>query len=122
MSRLARRQLSPTVPIEETTLWLEGLLSGRGQRLLALDELWYMLDEWLQHLTNEQFMLLLPLLRRAFQDFTDAERRAMGEKVRYLYRPRPEQSSSDAAGFDEKRARLVLPILSRLLEVPLHAD
>ncbi|MBE3564958.1 MAG: hypothetical protein IMW90_04445 [Thermogemmatispora sp.] len=122
LSKLARRQLSPAVPIEEAALWLEGLLSGRGQRLLALDELWYVLDQWLQHLITEQFMLLLPLLRRAFQGFTDAERQAMGEKVRYLYRPRPEEGSCDAVGLDEKRARLVLPILSRLLEVPLHAD
>nr|BBH95938.1 hypothetical protein KTA_41370 [Thermogemmatispora argillosa] len=122
LSKLARRQLSPAVPLEEAALWLEGLLSGRGQRLLTLDELWNTLDIWLQYLSDEQFILLLPLLRRAFRDFTASERRAMGEKVRYLYRPRPSQNRSDAARFDEKRARLVLPILSRLLEVSLHAD
>ncbi|MBX5449441.1 DUF5682 family protein [Thermogemmatispora sp.] len=122
LSRLARRQLSPALPLEEAALWLEGLLSGRGQRLLALDDLWQALDSWLQSLTAERFMLLLPLLRRAFQGFTAVERRAMGEKVRYLYRSRLSQGDSEAFGFDEKRARLVLPVLSRLLGVPLYAN
>ncbi|WP_052888927.1 DUF5682 family protein [Thermogemmatispora carboxidivorans] len=122
LSRLAHQQLSPAVSLEEAALWLEGLLAGRGQRLLAIDELWQALDGWLQELTAEQFLPLLPLLRRAFRGFSSAERRAMGEKVRYLYRPRPEQASSSAADLDEKRASLVLPILSQLLEVTLHAD
>jgi hypothetical protein len=122
LSRLASRQFSPAVALEETALWLEGLLEGRGQRLLVLDELWRTLDEWLQALSEEQFLLLLPLLRRAFRSFTDAERRAMGEKVYYLHRPRSGPSATGTDLLNEERARLVLPVLSRLLEVNLHAD
>jgi hypothetical protein len=122
LARLARQQLSPAVPLEEAALWLEGLLEGRGQRLLAHDELWRTLDSWLQELNTEQFMLLLPLLRRAFRGFTAPERYAMGEKVRYLRRPHPTQRTRGTAQTDEERARLVLPILGRLLGVSLHAD
>jgi hypothetical protein len=67
----------------------------------------------------------LPLLRRAFSDFTGPERRQMGEKVRRLT---PENGSTThrkaplnpTAQIDQTRARLVLPVLAHVLGVPFQ--
>ena len=62
--------------------WLEGFLRGSGSLLLRDEPLWNLLDGWLSELSEAAFDAALPLLRRAFSQFSSPERRQMGVKVR----------------------------------------
>lgn len=77
-----------------------------------------MFDRWLAELSGEAFIQLLPLVRRAFADFTGPECRQMGEKVKRL------RAGSDAplaaresVEIDRDRAAQVLPVLKHILGV-----
>ena len=67
---------------------------------------------------RESFVEHLPLVRRAFADFSTAERRAMGERVKQL-------SAGTARGgakavteeLEPERVARVLPVLSTILGV-----
>jgi hypothetical protein len=116
--RLARLALTPTAPLLQAAGWIEGVLSGGGNVLLHLKELWIALDLWLCDLAADSFVELLPLLRRAFSQFAGPERRAMGEKVRHLHREAGSLTGGAAvAAIDQARAASVLPVLAQLLGV-----
>ncbi|HSP81506.1 MAG TPA: DUF5682 family protein, partial [Myxococcaceae bacterium] len=116
----ARRALSVAVPPAEAAAWLEGLVSGSALRLLPRHALWAALDGWLSGLDRDSFVEQLPLVRRAFADFSAAERRAMGERVKQLSAA-PAQGREKAAteALDEERVARVLPVLSTILGVRL---
>jgi hypothetical protein len=121
LRRRARLTLSPASAARDAANWAAGLLHGSGMRMLHQDELWSALDEWIVDLSPDVFTELLPLLRRAFSEFTGPERRAMGEKVKTLpgiaaggptsTQKRPEPDSD----LDRERADLVLPVLAQIL-------
>jgi hypothetical protein len=121
LGTLSRRALSPAVPPAEAAAWLEGLVSGSALLMLHRQDLWAALDGWLSGLTRESFVEHLPLVRRAFADFSTAERRAMGERVKQL-------SSAPAGGhekaaredLDAERVARILPVLSTILGVRIH--
>ncbi|WP_374538054.1 DUF5682 family protein [Chitinimonas taiwanensis] len=113
LGQQARLALAAAVPAAESTAWLTGLLRGSGLLLLQHDSLWRTIDGWLQGLDSALFLERLPLLRRAFADFSTAERRQMGDKVRRL-----EAASSAATApqqIDHHRAQRVLPVLASIL-------
>lgn len=62
--------------------WLEGFLKGSGLILLYDDTLWNLLYAWVALLPHEDFIALLPILRRTFSKFEPGERRRLGEKAR----------------------------------------
>ena len=62
--------------------WVEGFLKGSGTILLLDENLWGILDNWVRQLDEDIFVQLLPLLRRSFSAFTNAERRKIGEKAK----------------------------------------
>jgi hypothetical protein len=121
----ARLALSLVNPPAESAAWATGLLKGSGLVLLHQDGVWHVFDRWLAELPPDVFVEMLPLLRRAFSDFTGPERRQMGEKVRRL---NPENGSEThrksplnaAEQIDQTRARLVLPVLAHVLGVPFE--
>ena len=118
--RLARLALSPVNPPAESAAWAAGLLRGSGMALLHQDDLWQVFDRWLSELSAGVFLEMLPLVRRAFADFTGPERRQMGEKVKHLGSKEsgPVASRSGAGSSDEidaERASRVLPILAHIL-------
>ncbi len=123
LQRLARLALSPVNPTEQAAAWIEGVLYGSGLLLLHQDGLWRALDLWLRELSAETFVALLPILRRAFSGFQDAERRAMGEKVQKLHATTHTGSiGSDATtslleNINAERANQVLPVLAHILGV-----
>ncbi len=117
LARLAGLMLSPVVPPLTAAAWLSGLLRGSGLLLLNQDALWCILDTWLRALSHEQFQTLLPMLRRAFADFTPPERRRMNEKVRHLGAPGASAKTQQPLQLDEARARRVLPVLHQILGV-----
>jgi hypothetical protein len=125
LQRLANLALSPAVPAPQAAAWVEGVLRGSGHRLLHQDGLWRALDAWLRELTPEAFVALLPLLRRAFSGFVAPERRAMGEKVKRLQAPAPDEMRASGTGqldqerseatINRERADRVLPVLAHIL-------
>jgi Family of unknown function (DUF5682) len=125
LQRLARLALSPVTPAPQAASWVEGVLHGSGLQLLHLDGLWVALDSWLSELTEDVFVTLLPLLRRAFAGFHAPERQKMGEKVKHL-RTRPQAGAKHGMKTDitlqRERADMVLPILAHILGVNVDGN
>jgi len=118
--RLAHLSLSSVNPPAQCAAWATGLLRGSGLALLHHDAMWQVFDRWLSELSEPDFVEMLPLLRRAFADFTGPERRHMGEKVKHL---RTDSAGVRAASgppadsneIDHERAARVLPVLAHIL-------
>jgi hypothetical protein len=130
LRRLAGLALSPAHPAEAAMAWVEGILKGTGLTLLQQDGLWLALDAWLADLAPDTFVTLLPLLRRAFADFSSAERRAMGEKVKHVRATAqtpgvpgrvPGVGTHDTP-INRERAAVVLPVLAHILGVSGDGD
>lgn len=123
LQRLARLALSPVVPATQAAAWIEGVLRGSGQLLLHQDGLWLALDRWLCDLLPDDFVELLPLLRRAFSGFSSAERRSMGEKAKHLRStPVPGTLLGSSHDINDLRASKTLPVLAQLLGVTFHGN
>lgn len=124
LDRLTRVALSPTEQTTTAAAWISGFLRGSGLVLLQQDAFWSVFDRWLAELTPDAFTELLPLLRRAFADFSPAERREMGRRVKRLDSTRSERSpvpvgadGSLSSDLDVRRASKVLPVLRTILGV-----
>jgi Family of unknown function (DUF5682) len=78
--------LSVGVPAAAKAQWAEGFLAGSGGGLLLVHDrdLLGVLDGWVASLRDEEFMEVLPLLRRTFGEFTAPERASIGRAVRFL--------------------------------------
>jgi hypothetical protein len=78
--------LSVGVPAVAKAQWAEGFLSGSGGGLLLVHDrdLLGVLDGWMASLGAEEFMEVLPLLRRTFGEFSAPERASIGRAVRRL--------------------------------------
>lgn len=112
----AARRMAATLSIGEAparaAAWVEGFLSGSALILLHDRALLAVVDRWLAGVPDESFADVLPLLRRTFANFSAAERRQIGDRVR-------DGSTAGAAAVEEdvdvERAELVLPLVARLL-------
>jgi hypothetical protein len=81
--------------------------------LLVHDEaLLRLVDTWLTTIADDQFVDVLPLLRRTFGQFAAPERRAIGERARHLDAPASRHLDTE---LDPERAALVMPTVSLLL-------
>ena len=110
--------LSRSGNVSESASWLEGFLKGSGTILILDERLWSLVDQWVKNLSEEDFIALLPLMRRTFSQFSHAERRKIGEKakkggtgttVKIL------ETSLD--NLDEERAMKALPVVAQLLGI-----
>jgi len=104
----------------DAAAWAEGLLRGSGLVLVHQNAIWRVLDGWLSCLSVDAFDAILPMLRRAFSEFTDPERRQMAAKVRALCssaQAGADPSGQDAETLDRRRADRVLPVLASILGV-----
>jgi hypothetical protein len=108
--------LSAASAPNEAAAWIEGLLKGSGALLIHDDALWQIVDEWLRGLPGEAFTQTLPLLRRTFATFLQAERRKLGERARAgdAWQSAQGRQSGEEA-FDPARAEAVLPLVAQLL-------
>ncbi|MCP5196284.1 MAG: hypothetical protein H6974_05815 [Gammaproteobacteria bacterium] len=116
---IARRMglaLSPVGEPVQAAAWLEGFLRGSGQLLLHHEALWGLLERWVEGLSGEAFLLLLPLLRRTFARFPAPERRQMGERIKRAGSS-ARISMATEADVEVARADRVLPVLARILGV-----
>jgi hypothetical protein len=89
--------LSAGVPSAAKAAWAEGFLAGGGLLLVHDRDLLAVLDTWVGSLSEEEFTGVLPLLRRTFGEYGEAERAGIGRAVRG--RVASGGSSSGVAGF-----------------------
>lgn len=92
--------------------WLEGFLKGSGVLLLLDEGLWNVVNTWVAQLQDEDFIQVLPLLRRTFSKYSNSERKKIGEKAT--------SGKIAASGFalttslDEERAKQGIPVMMQL--------
>ena len=92
--------------------WLEGFLKGSATLLLLENDLWSIINDWVKQLDESVFNQVLPLLRRTFSNFSTAERRRLGEKVKT---GGVALIIKTEAGFDSERAKKGIPVVMQLL-------
>lgn len=118
VARRMRLALTTAVEPSQAAAWVEGFLGGSGLILLHDEALLGILDHWVTNLSGQSFQALFPLLRRTFALFPPAERRQIGERlsrVGALAAPGAEAGPQ----LDLERAQAVLPMVARLLGLPL---
>ena len=93
LARKVSRRLSPGVPADLGAGWFEGLAGKNRYALIARLSLWRHLSTYLDGLDEESFRRALVFLRRAFADFTPAEKSDIAENLGEVWGIRPEQIS-----------------------------
>ena len=76
------RALSRAVPPLDAGHWLEGFLGESAQVLLYDQALAALIDDWIGALGEDDFIALLPMLRRSFASVDRLERRRLLEALR----------------------------------------
>jgi len=118
--RLERALSVGSTPADKAS-WIEGFLAGGGLLLVHDPVLLGTLDAWLASLRPEEFVNVLPLVRRTFGEFEAAERRQLVHQIRRLdgtgssaTAASPEWSEIDLA-----RAAPAVATVARLLGLPV---
>lgn len=106
--------LSPGMPAAQAAAWVEGFLHGSGLTLIHHASLWQLVDQWVMSLSNEMFISVLPLLRRAFSAFPAGERRQIGELAKNGGQTETLRGENN---LDMSRVEKVLPLLIKILGV-----
>ena len=109
--------ISPASSAEEVSSWLQGFLLGSAGAILWFVDLWRVVDEWLASLDRDVFVGRLPLLRRAFERFSDAERRTLAGTIANI-RVLSETASDvvERRPWDEPQFKRLLPVLDFILK------
>ena len=90
-----------------------GFLRGSGLLLIHNRQLFDLLDQWLGQLPEDAFQETVPLLRRAFTDFSHPERRQLLDLA--VQGGKPAVAHVVTEDFDWERGQRVLPMLRELL-------
>jgi hypothetical protein len=123
VARRLSRALSAGADAAATAAWVDGFLAGGGLLLVHDTELLDLLDAWVAGLGPEDFLRVLPLVRRTFGDFAAGERRGIGEAVRRPVRGGGPPAAGGAghtegaadAAVDEERAVPAMRAVAALL-------
>ncbi|MEO8022564.1 DUF5682 family protein [Polaromonas sp.] len=110
------RALSAGVDPLDAALWLDGFLNRNAMVLLHDTTLWRLIDDWLTGLSDAHFLQVVPLVRRSFAAFSNAERRDLGQRAARGSAAAPAVEA--VAGLDAARAAKPLPTLRLLLGLP----
>lgn len=108
--------MSAATPPDKAAAWLEGFLKGSGTILLVDNDLWNLVNNWINVLNEETFTQVLPLLRRTFSGFSSPERKKLGEKVKAGGSGTTSRPVAETC-LDEERARRGLPVIMQLLGI-----
>jgi hypothetical protein len=108
--------MSVTNAPSDAAYWFEGFLKSSGTVLLLDDNLWSLMNSWIESIPEESFTELLPVLRRTFAEFTPAERRKLGEKAKGTTSGSTTLKISEE-NIDEERAVKVVPVILKLLGI-----
>lgn len=103
--------------IEGAIHWLEGFLYGSGQLLILQPGLWSLLDQWLDGLSEEHFLNLLPVLRRTFAHFSRPEREKMLSLAEHPLSDTGSTATRERGNLDPERIQQVAPLLEDILRV-----
>ena len=109
--------LSRSGNTSEAASWLEGFLKGSGTILILDNRLWSLVDQWVRKLSEDDFIALLPLMRRTFSQFSHAERRKIGEKAKKGEVAVGDVATSSDKDIDAERAMRAMPIVAQLLGI-----
>lgn len=104
--------LSATDEAMKGVQWLEGFLHGSGLFLVHNPTFWKILDGWVDSISMEHFMEIVPLLRRTFSRFSLPERQKMFELAQHQQLLVPITIESEE---NEARATMVLEATRVLL-------
>ncbi len=104
-----------TKELLQGAFWLEGFLKGSGLLILHDNQLWQMIDDWVNAVEGQAFIEVLPLLRRTFSSFNQNVRQQMTERVKQGEVTR----GLEPREFDKSKAEQVIPLIAKLLGVPL---
>jgi hypothetical protein len=94
--------------------WLEGFLQGSGLLLLHHERLWKIVDDWVRQLPMTTFVDVVPLLRRAFSNFSEPEREQLLQFAKGIRKQQTERTIDPALAADI--SAILTPGLKRLLE------
>ncbi|MEK7434777.1 MAG: DUF5682 family protein [Cyanobacteriota bacterium] len=95
--------------VTDASAWLEGFLKGSGVILIHNQKLLSLIDNWLVRINSDVFVEILPILRRNFANFSNAEKRQIGES---LINKKPDFSENNLdTSFSHGQAEKVIPIL-----------
>jgi hypothetical protein len=83
-ARRMSARLSVGVSPADKAAWAEGFLSGSGLLLVHDPELLAVLDGWVASIDGPEFLDVLPLLRRAFGEFSPSERSNIASNLKRL--------------------------------------
>ena len=98
LARELSRRLSPSVPADLGAGWFEGLASKNRYALITRLSLWKHLDDYLSALDEPQFRRALVFLRRAFANFTPAEKSDIAENLGELWGVNQNQAAEALVG------------------------
>jgi hypothetical protein len=93
--------LSVGVEAADKAQWAEGFLSGSGLLLAHDRDLLAILDGWVASLSPQDFLDVLPLLRRTFGEFAEPERASIGRAVRHPFGGSQDRGGRGDGGADE---------------------
>lgn len=106
-----------TQELLQGAFWLEGFLKGSGLLMLHDQNLWQLIDDWVNAVEGDAFVEILPLLRRTFSSFNQHVRQQITERVKQGDVVR----GLEPKAFDKKQAEQVIPLIAKLLGAKLGA-
>jgi len=93
LAKEVSRRLSPGISADLGAGWFEGLAQRNRYALLTRLALWDQLAQYVASLTDDEFKRALVFLRRAFGDFSPAEKRSITENLGEIWGANPERVS-----------------------------
>lgn len=99
--------LSTGASTMDQAMWIEGFLYGSAMVLIHHFPFWKIVDEWLEGVSEQQFMEMVPVLRRTFSEFSPSEKK----KLSYYSRHGRQDKKSEERNLNQERVRVVMPTL-----------
>jgi hypothetical protein len=93
LAREVSRRLSPGIEADLGAGWFEGLAKRNRYALLTRLVLWEQLAHYVASLNDDEFKRALVFLRRAFGDFSPAEKRSITENLGEIWGANPDTVS-----------------------------
>lgn len=98
--------LSPAQRRQDAAQWVEGFLFSSGLLLIHNPALWRLVDDWVARLDEAALVEMLPLLRRTFSRFSQAERQKMLSRAQQTDTPKQADSQAAPQWQAERQERL----------------
>ncbi len=102
----------------EAAYWIAGFLHGSGLVLIHDTSLWNVLDQWMAHVPFDIFRDILPVLRRTFSRFPNAEREQMLSLAKQgRINIKEKEITAIESRWDKEDIRKTLPTVSLILGI-----